>query len=167
MYSYSHAEVESILEKYGDTIYRTACIQLKSKDQADDVYQEVCIKLLRLKSKLDSEEHLKAWLLRATIDSCKDFWKSAWCQKVIIDDKVVTQRIAEQEENTTGYLTKYMQQLPNKYSVVLHLFYYEDYSIKEIAQLLHIKENTVASRLSRGRNKLKKILKKGGKDYEF
>ncbi len=167
MYSYSHAEVESILEKYGDTIYRTAYIQLKSKDQADDVYQEVCIKLLRMKSKIDSEEHLKAWLLRATIDCCKDFWKSAWCQKVIIDNKIVTEQMEEQEEQASGYLTECMQQLPCKYSVVLHLFYYEEYSIKEIAQLLHMKENTVASRLSRGRNKLKKILRKGGKNYEF
>lgn len=156
MCSYSHVEIEKILERYGDAVYRTAYIQLKSKDKADDVYQEVCIKLLRLKSKIDSDEHLKAWLLRATIDSCKDFWKSAWFKKVTIDNKIVTDKMEEKEKPSTGYLMGCMQHLPSKYRAVLHLFYYEEYSIKEIAQLLHIKENTVSSRLSRGRNKLKK-----------
>ncbi|HBA96486.1 MAG TPA: RNA polymerase subunit sigma-24 [Lachnospiraceae bacterium] len=167
MYSYSHAEIENILEEYGNTIYRAAYIQLKSRDKADDIYQEVCIKLLHLKSRIDSKEHLKAWLLKATIDCCKDYWKSAWYRKVTIDNKAAAGQIEEKEEQTSGCLTEYMQQLPGKYSAVLHLFYYEEYSIKEIAQLLHAKENTIASRLQRGRNKLKKILEKGGNYYEF
>ncbi|MCX4326493.1 MAG: sigma-70 family RNA polymerase sigma factor [Lachnospiraceae bacterium] len=166
-YIYSHAEIERILEKYGDTIYRAAYIQLKSRDKADDIYQEVCIKLLRLKPRIENEEHLKAWLLRATIDCCKDFWKSAWYRKVTVDNQMVTEQMEEKEEQAAGYLTECMQQLPGKYSAVLHLFYYEEYSIKEIAQILDIKENTVASRLSRGRDKLRKILGKGGDNYEF
>lgn len=166
-YIYSHAEIENILEKYGDTIYRAAYIQLKSRDKADDIYQEVCIKLLRLKQKIEGEEHLKAWLLRATIDCCKDYWKSAWYRKVTVDNQMVTEQIEEGGEQEAGYLTECMQQLPGKYSAVLHLFYYEEYSIKEIAEILNTKENTVASRLSRGRDKLKKILGKGGNNYEF
>lgn len=167
MGSYSRTEIERIIEKYGNTIYRAAYIQVKSKSQADDIYQNVCMKLLRLKSQIDGEEHLKAWLLRATNDCCKDYWKSTWYQKVTVDHQLVKEKGETYEEETSGYLTECMQQLSDKYRMILHLYYFEEYSIREIAELLHMKENTVASRLSRGREKLKQIFEKGGKEYEF
>lgn len=167
MGSYSRTEIEHIIEKYGNTIYRAACIQVKSRAQADDIYQDVCMKLLRLKSPIEGEEHLKAWLLKATNDCCKDYWKSAWYRKVTVDHQLVKEKRETYEENTGGYLTECMQRLSGKYRMILHLYYYEEYSIREIADLLHMKENTVASRLSRGREKLKQIFEKGGKEYEF
>lgn len=167
MGSYSRTEIEHIIEKYGNTIYRAAYIQIKNRTQADDIYQEVCIKLLRLKSQIDSEEYLKAWLLKATNDCCKDYWKSTWYRKVTVDHQLVKEKRETCEEGVGGYLTECMQQLSGKYRMILHLYYYEEYSIREIADLLHMKENTVASRLSRGRGKLKQIFEKGGKEYEF
>lgn len=167
MGSYSRTEIERIIEKYGNTIYRAAYMQVKSRAQADDIYQEVCMKLLRLKSQIDSEEHLKAWLLKATNDCCKDYWKSAWCRNVTVDHQLVKEERETYAEKPEGYLTECMQQLSGKYRMILHLYYYEEYSIREIADLLHMKENTVSSRLSRGRNKLKQIFEKGGKNYEF
>lgn len=167
MGSYSRTEIERIIEKYGNTIYRAAYMQVKSRAQADDIYQEVCMKLLRLNSQIDSEEHLKAWLLKATNDCCKDYWKSAWYRKVTVDHQLVKEKRETYEEGAGGYLTECMQQLSGKYRMILHLYYYEEYSIREIADLLHMKENTVASRLSRGRGKLKQIFEKGGKEYEF
>lgn len=167
MCRYNRAEIERILEKYGNTIYRAAYLQVKSRAQADDIYQDVCIKLLRLQSRLSSEEHLKAWLLKATNDCCRDYWKSAWYRRVTVDTRLVTNEMEEHEEEGAGEITESMWQLPDKYRMILHLHYYEDYSIREIAELLHMKENTVASRLSRGRGKLKQILQKGGKGYEF
>lgn len=167
MGSYSRTEIENIIEKYGNTIYRAACMQVKNRAQADDVYQEVCMKLLRQKKQIGNEEHLKAWLLKATNDCCKDYWKSAWCRKVTVDHQLVKEERETYEGETQGYLTECMQQLPYKYRMILHLFYYEEYSIREIAGLLHMKENTVSSRLSRGREKLKQIFQKGGKEYEF
>lgn len=164
---YSRTEIERIIEKYGNTIYRAAYMQVKSRSQADDIYQDVCMKLLRLKSSIENEEHLKAWLLKATNDCCKDYWKSAWYRKVTVDHQLVKEKEESCEIETRGYLTECMQQLPGKYRMILHLYYYEEYSIREIADLLHMKENTVASRLSRGRAKLKQIFEKGGKKYEF
>ena len=167
MGSYSRTEIEYIIEKYGNTIYRAAYIQVKSRAQADDIYQEVCMKLLRLKARIENEEHLKAWLLRATNDCCKDYWKSAWYRNVTVDYQLVKEHRKASVEETKGYLTECMQQLPGKYRMILHLYYYEEYSIREIAELLHMKENTVSSRLSRGREKLRQIFEKGGKEYEF
>lgn len=165
MSSYSPGEIEKILERYGDTIYRMAYLQVKSRNEADDIYQEVCLKLLRQESKIDDDGHLKAWLLRTTVNCCKDYWKSAWYRKVTFDNEPVMERQDVSEENETGYVTECMQGLSEKYRVILHLYYYEEYSIKEIGRILRLKENTVASRLSRGRSKLKKIIEKGGKNY--
>ena len=167
MGSYRRTEIEHIIEKYGNTIYRAAYMQVKSRAQADDIYQDVCMKLLRLKSQIENEEHLKAWLLKATNDCCKDYWKSAWYRKVTLDHQLVKEKRETYEEEMGGYLTECMQRLSGKYRMILHLYYYEEYSIREIAQLLHMKENTVSSRLARGREKLKQIFEKGGKEYEF
>ncbi len=167
MGNYSRTEIEEIIEKYGNTIYRAAYIQVKNRALADDIYQDVCIKLLRLNSQIENEEHLKAWLLKATNDCCKDYWKSAWYRKVTVDYQLVKDKRETYEEKTRGYLTECMHQLSSKYRMILHLYYYEEYSIREIAELLHMKENTVASRLARGREKLKQMFEKGGKEYEF
>ena len=84
-----------------------------------------------------------------------------------VDYQLVKEKKETYEEETRGYITECMQQLSGKYRMILHLYYYEEYSIREIAELLHIKENTVDSRLSRGREKLKQIFEKGEKEYEF
>lgn len=167
MVCYSRTEIENMIEKYGNAIYRAAYMNVKSRAQADDIYQEVCMKLLRQKTPIGDEEHLKAWLLKATSDCCKDYWKSAWYRKVTVDQQLAKEKRETYEEETGGYLTECVQQLPYKYRTILHLYYYEEYSIREIAKLLHMKENTVSSRLSRGREKLKQIFQKGGKEYEF
>lgn len=170
MSAYKHDEIESILKKYGDMIYRTAYIQVKYREYAEDIYQEVCIKLLKQEVRIEPEEHLKAWLLKVTINSCKDFFKSAWQRKVVFTafhiDKNYGNKI--RDEDGIGKITEFVQALPEKYRIIIHLYYYEEYSQKEIAQILGIKENTVASRLLRGRNKLKKMLEKEKGDfYEF
>ena len=83
MSSYKREELEKIISKYGDMVYRMAYIQVKNRDIADDIYQEVWIKLIRQNTDIEPEAHLKAWLLRATINCCKDYWKSAWVQKIV------------------------------------------------------------------------------------
>ena len=72
MNEYSCEELSYVLSRYADTIYRTAYIQMKSRDLADDIYQEVCMRLLKQQDKLLDEEHLKAWLIRTTVCCCKD-----------------------------------------------------------------------------------------------
>lgn len=166
---YSRDEIEKILKKYGDTIYRMAFIQVKNPDTADDIYQNVCIKLLKQKEPIEPEEHLKAWLLRTTLHCCKDYWKSSWIQRIVWETPSEKEDSYEgiKEEQSPGYITECVQRLPEKYRAIIHLHYYEEYSQKEIADMLHMKENTVASRLARGREKLKKMLEKEAKEYEF
>lgn len=173
---YTRTEMEEILKRYGDTVYRMAFIQVKNRDTADDIYQDVWMKLLRQKSRIEPEEHLKAWLLRTCVSCCKDYWKSAWIRRVS------TMVYAGEEEavdgygghsgydgdDDAGYLTECVRALPEKYRTIIHLYYYEDYSQKEIADMLHMKENTVASRMARGRERLKRMLEEGEeKGYEF
>lgn len=162
---YDRGEIERILDQYGDMIYRMAFIQVKNRDAADDLYQEVCLKLVRQKKKVEPEEHLKAWLLRTTINCCKDYWKSAWLQKISWKEEmeenverggVCVPDTAGGSGQEMGYITECVQKLPEKYRIVIHLYYYEDYSQKEIAKLLGKKENTIASQLARGRELLKK-----------
>ena len=166
MNAYSHDEIESILDRYGDMVYRTAFIQTKSRDNADDIYQEVCIRLVKQKKRLESEEHIRAWLIRVTLSCCRDLWKSAWWQKVTFGEPEEG-CMSDVEEEGGGWVTKCVQCLPEKYRIMIHLYYYEEYSQKEIAGILGLKENTVASRLSRGRSRLKKLLEQEGERYGF
>lgn len=163
MKAYSHKEIEEILNTYGDTVYRMAYTQIKSKTLADDIYQDVCVKLLKQKRKIELEEHLKAWLLRTTMNCCKDYWKSAWVQKISwnSDTKETLETMgAAYMESETGFVTECVLNLPEKYRTVIHLYYYEGYRQKEIAKLLGKKENTIASQLARGKALLKIELEK-------
>lgn len=163
MSSYKREEMEKIITEYGDMVYRMAYIQVKNRDIADDIYQEVWMKLIRQKTYIEPGEHLKAWLLRMTINCCKDYWKSAWVQKIVgsLETENEVGMAVPQETEDERDVTECVQRLPQKYRAVIHLYYYEDYSQKEIASMLGMKENTVASLLKRGRERLKKMLEKG------
>lgn len=164
MSSYNREEIERIINEYGDMVYRLAYIQVKNRDVSDDIYQEVWIKLIRQNAYIEVGEHLKAWLIRTTINCCKDYWKSAWVQKIaysVFDEKGQQEDMAE-ESDAAGWVTECVKRLPEKYRVVIHLYYYEDYSQKEISSMLGMKENTVASLLKRGRERLKKLLEESG-----
>lgn len=169
MKNYGRDDIEQILNKYADTIYRVAYLQMKRRDQADDIFQEVCLKIMNSTKQFESEEHLKAWLIRITVNCCKNFWNSAWWKKVTVDSERVKNLQEDLAENPgqEEFVTDFVRQLPEKYRIVIHLYYYEDYSQKEIAEMLQIRENTVSSRLHRGRERLKEMLMKGGLNYEF
>lgn len=165
MNSYSCSEIENIVKKYGDMVYQIAFVNMKKKHITDDIYQEVFLKLIKQKCVLDSEEHLKAWLIRTTVNCCKDYWKSYWFKNIIFEEH---EQVSYESSEKTGYVTDCVQRLPEKYRTVIHLYYYEEYSIKEIAVILESNENTISSLLSRGRSKLKKIMtEKELSDYEI
>ncbi len=173
MNGYSRDEMERILKDYGDMVYRMAIVQVKKQDVAEDIYQNVWMKLLRQKNRIEPEEHLKAWLLRSTINCCKDYWKSAWVQRISWKGNEPAEDFTDNaaENNDTkqqsGHVTECVQALPEKYRTIIHLYYYEGYHHKEIAQMLHMNENTVYSRLARGRERLRKMLQKEAGEYEY
>lgn len=143
--------MEEVIQREKDLVYRLAFSQCHQKDQADDIFQNVMYRYLKRKPTFESSEHEKAWFIRVTLNCSKTSLKSFWNNKVEgIDEQAY---IFEKKEID---LTPYLNKLSKKYNAVLYLFYYEGYSTKEIAKLLHIKENNVRVLLNRARNKLRK-----------
>lgn len=151
------AEDYMLIEKYSPMVYRMAYSMVKNTQDAEDIHQEVFVKYLAKRPEFEGEEHAKAWFLRVTINLTKNLWKTAWRQKVVsLRDVERDQTEAQQEEDK---LIEIVKQLPQKYRTVVHLFYYEEYSLEEIADLLKAKPSTVRTRLTRARQKLKELLK--------
>lgn len=143
--------MEEVIQREKDLVYRLAFSQCHQKDQADDIFQNVMYRYLKGKPTFEYLEHEKAWFIRVTLNCSKTSLKSFWNNKVEeIDEQAY---IFEKKEID---LTPYLNKLPKKYNAVLYLFYYEGYSTKEMAKLLHIKENNVRVLLNRARNQLRK-----------
>ncbi|MGL5820689.1 MAG: sigma-70 family RNA polymerase sigma factor [Sarcina sp.] len=146
--------IDDVIDKYSNTVYKLAFSRTKNIYDAQDIVQEVFMKVMLLNKNFESEEHLKSLILRITINTSKNLLTTAWFRKTTqLQDNLVTY-IKEESE-----VYKYVFRLPAKYRTVIHLFYYEDLKTSEIAKLLEINENTVRSQLSRGRELLKKEMK--------
>lgn len=145
--------VQEVVYRQSDLVYRLALARMGNRPDAEDLYQEVFLRYMRTKPRFDSDVHEKAWFIRVTINCAKSLWASSWRRKVLpLGEEIVVEDAADQE------LYIDLQQLPAKYREVLHLFYYEDYSVEEIAQLLQRKPSTVRTQLTRGRRQLKQYL---------
>ena len=151
------ASKKELTEKYFDTVYRLALCQTKQRQYADDVTQEVFLRFFKTDKEFETEEHVKAWLLRVTLNCSKDVFLNSWFKKTAPLSEVKDDVTFDTEEKSDIYYA--ILDLPQKYKSVIHLFYYEDYSISEIAECLGIKESTVKSQLHRGRELLKTKLK--------
>ena len=154
--------IRESIERYTDMVYRLAFSMMKNKYDADDIHQEVFVQYISHYPSLESEEHKKAWLIRVTVNTCKNWWKSAWQRKIC--GLLEGQEDEGQEETFFEWEQRYpimeqVRNLPQKYKAVIHLFYYEEMSIKEIAEVLELKESNVRARLTRARQKLKELLK--------
>ncbi len=147
-------------EKYFNTVYRLALAHTKDKNHADDVTQDVFLKFFKTDKAFDSEEHIKAWLIRVTLNCSKDIFLNSWFKKTEPLTEAADRPVFDTQEKSDIYYA--VLELPNKYKAAIHLFYYEDYSVSEIAKILEIKESTVKSQLHRGREMLKQKLMKGG-----
>ena len=148
---------EEALEQYGDRVYRLALTRTGHVQDAEDVTQTVFLQYAKALEKgqtFECEEHRKAWLLRVTINQSKNLFASAWFRHRV----PLTEEISfTQEEYSEIYFA--VQSLPEKYRTVIHLYYYEGYSVREISELLKRKENTVKSLLKRGREQLRKEIR--------
>ncbi|MCR4673787.1 MAG: sigma-70 family RNA polymerase sigma factor [Lachnospiraceae bacterium] len=156
--------LQELVEKYKQNIYVASFGILKNKEDAEDVVQDTFYQYYVSKKEFDSEEHIKAWLLRVAINKSKNTVTSFWKKKnVSIEDFIETLTFDTPESKD---LFETVISLPDKYKVVIHLFYYEDYSVKEIAKILGISESNVKVRLNRGRSILKEKLKEEWEDDE-
>lgn len=145
-------EYEKIVYQYSDMVTRIAIVYVKNSDDAKDCYQNVFMKLYRSKMDFKNEEHVKAWLIKVTINECKDYQKQFWKRMIDYDDVIVG------KSDEIFVLLPVIMKLNSKYRSVLYLYYYEGYSINEIANILNEKVNTIKSRLIRARKLLKKKL---------
>ena len=147
------------LRKYADMVYRLAYAQARNRADADDIFQEVFIRLVKNGPGFQSDEHMKAWLIRVTVNCARSLWLSAWKRRMVfMDDEKIDRIPAEEAPRENERLDEAMDALPVKMRRVIHLFYYEDMSVDEIAEALNEKPSTIRSQLSRARKMLKKRL---------
>ena len=149
-----------LLEKYGNTILRTAYSYLHNMEDAEDILQDTLIQFLKSDVSYNDEEHEKAWLLRVAINLSKNKIKY---NKIRETDELMEGLVSEEKEELS-FVWEAVKSLPERYAEVVHLFYQEGYSTVDIAGILKRKEATVRSDLKRARDRLKNILKE---EYDF
>ena len=155
----SEQEVNRAIECYADTVKRICILHLKNVSDTEDIFQEVFLKYAMSDIVFENEEHEKAWLIRVTLNACKDLLKSHWRRTTVAMEAASHIPAPELEE---GSLSAAVNLLPPKYRAVIYLYYYEGYAAKEIAELLGEKPATVSTQLSRGREKLRTHLEQEG-----
>ena len=141
-----------LVKKYIDTVFRIALNQTRSVPDAEDITQNVFLALLREKKAFDSDEHVKAWLIRVTVNESKKWHRSPWRKHVPFAE------YAASLPDVTGQdreILEAVMALPRKYRLPIYLYYYEDYSTQQIADILKLPKGTVCTNLRRGRELLK------------
>jgi RNA polymerase sigma-70 factor (ECF subfamily) len=151
------------VEKYQDRVYRVALHILGNRQDADDAVQEVFLRLYTNQKPLEGEEHLYHWLLRVTVNHCRDVLKSPWRRR---RTELEEADVPVFERPEQGELYRVVLSLPEQYRTVLVLFYYEDLPVREIGELLGLETSAVTTRLYRARAKLKEKLGEVWQDDE-
>lgn len=157
------AEANRLVETYADTILRVSYTYLHSTQDAEDICQDVLLKALNRAERFESAEHERAWIIRVAINAAKDLLRrQSGRATVALDDiaePVAPTRATEYElEARSESVLERVMALPLEYREAIYLHYYEGYSIKQIAAIVHASESAVATRLSRGRSKLRPAL---------
>lgn len=151
--------IEKVIEKHLNMLLQIAYHNLKYTSDADDIVQEVFIKLLSC-SDFKDEVYLKSWLIRVTINLCKDYNKSAWRKKT--EQLIEITEIIEPIQEVSHEILEEVRKLPVKYRNIIYLYYFQEYTVPEISKIFEKNINTVQSQLNRARKKLKTILLEGG-----
>ena len=155
-------DFDKAIEMYSDMIYRICMAITGNPEDSKDAFQETFLRLVRHHKEITGEEHLKAWLIRVASNCSKTMVTNPWNKRTQGFSENNQEPVYHQKDNS---LFLELKELPYKYSLVLYLFYYEGYSVKEIGDILEKKENSVKTLLNRGRKLLKNRLE-GGKDDE-
>ena len=148
-------DIQRVLSVYALPIYRLAYARTRSRSDAEDICQEVFLELVSRNPTFPTENARRAWLIRVTVNQCKKAFRSPWRRVESIEDYASTLRFETAEDR--GLFCGIMR-LEQKYRVAVLMYYYEGYSTAEIADILGVPLNTVTTRLSRARAKLKNFL---------
>ena len=157
-------ELEALYEKYAADVLRVSYFYLGDRQKAEDVTQDVFVRLFTNTPVLMPGKE-KAWLLKVALNRCRDIWRAAWVKRVVLGSPAMEltpapgsmdDRLEKQE------LLSAIRKLPPGFRDVILLHYYQGLGIAQIAEMLNVPEGTISSRLSRGRKKLEEILKESG-----
>ncbi len=148
--------VDETFRKFGDRVFSSAFSVCQDRMDADDVAQDTFFKYYTSDADYESEEHIRAWLIRVAVNRAKDVVGSFWHRNRTSWEEYMDELPFEAPEDRDLFAA--VMRLPDKYRVAIHLFYYEGYAVEEIAQILHSRVGTVKSWLNRGRKLLKTML---------
>ncbi len=168
----SEAAYEKYVKKYADTVLRIAVNYCRDMADAEDIVQEVFLKLYEADMEFADEEHVKRWLIRVAVNHCKNHIGTVWHRRVQMTEPWNMEQVMQGQaaafpfapDSGNSILYHAVTSLPEKYRSVVHLYYFEDYSVREIAEILKKKETTIQTRLMRARKMLKEQLKGAWRD---
>ena len=160
--------IEVLINEYQRNLFAAAFSICKNAEDANDLVQETFIQYYTSKKEFEDEQHLKAWLIRVAVNKSKDITRSFWRRNKV---NLPPEELPEKSLESCMYpvemrLFDEVMRLPEKTRIVIHLYYYEDMSVREIAHILMSTEGAVKMRLSRGRNMLKASLQEEWSDDE-
>jgi len=161
LHNYNIEVMRNTIDEHSDMVYRLCLVYLRNRFDAEDSYQEVFIKIIEKAPIFINENHKKAWIIRVTSNHCKNIIRSKKIKYEVTLDENQVSYIDKKDDNE---LMQYILKLPLNYRNVLYLYYYEDYSTKEISSLLKVKDATIRTWLKRARENLKDMM--GGVYYE-
>ncbi|QGQ98051.1 RNA polymerase sigma factor [Paenibacillus psychroresistens] len=147
-------ELAELYQRHVDQVYRLCYIYLKNPVDAEDAVQSVFLKLIKSQMVFNDQEHEKAWLTGTARNYCKDILKNWWKTRRV-DLDAIPEVSSWNGDEPSGKVLARLLSLPEKYKTVLYLYYFEEYSVKEISEMLKYKESTIQTQLSRGRKRLK------------
>lgn len=153
-----------LYDQYATDVLRVCYFYLSEREKAEDVCQDVFVRLMTTHPLLQPGRE-KSWLLKVALNRCRDLWRGAWLKRVILGGPTFELIPAPDEfsrRDDQQAMMASINQLPATFKEVILLHYYQGMNIAEIAQMLELPEGTISSRLSRGRKKLESILLKGG-----
>lgn len=158
----SEQEVNRAIEQYADMVFRLSMVSLKNNADAEDVFQTVFLKYALSKQRFESADHEKAWLVRVTVNTCRDLLKSFFRKHMVSLEEIPESLFPASTQQFA--VLEAVRSLPKDYREAVYLHYYEGYTAPEIAQILNKKPNTIYTHLSRAREMLKEML--GGEAIE-
>ena len=156
----SEREMAEVIQRHGDMVRRLCMVHLKNYADTEDIFQTVFLKYALASVSFDSDEHEKAWLIRVTLNACRDLLRSVFRSRAVSLEELVEQpaRLAADHREVLEAVLS----LPARYRDVVYLHYYEDYTAPEIAQILGKNVNTIYTRLTRAKGLLREKL--GGEE---
>ncbi|MBR4102128.1 MAG: sigma-70 family RNA polymerase sigma factor [Oscillospiraceae bacterium] len=146
----------AVIDQYKDMVYRAALAAVGNFADAEDIMQDVFFKYFKTQPEFESKGHEKAWFLRVTINESKNLLRSSWRSRRM--DAEMTKISGKTESREMSPVLEAVLSLPEKYRIVIYLYYYEGYQIREIARITSQSEAAVSQQMSRGRKKLEKLL---------